>query len=112
MQRLASPPRRSKGTGAPKKRERRRLQRIKDDSGQLTCATVQWIVCSSYNSIVGGSNMSCYSGVGTHRARWHRPDHGTGSDADTNGAVADCRRTIAAVGPAEELLEWLRPARS
>jgi ribosome-associated heat shock protein Hsp15 len=30
MQRLASPPRRLKGSGAPKKKERRRLQRIKD----------------------------------------------------------------------------------
>jgi len=30
LQRLASPPTRSKGSGAPKKKERRRLQRIKD----------------------------------------------------------------------------------
>jgi ribosome-associated heat shock protein Hsp15 len=30
LQRLASPPTRSKGSGAPKKKDRRRLQRIKD----------------------------------------------------------------------------------
>jgi ribosome-associated heat shock protein Hsp15 len=33
LQRLAAPPRRLRGSGAPKKRERRQLRRIKEDGG-------------------------------------------------------------------------------